>query len=196
MRRASVVAVPLLLLGPSQLDAQPGVVNTGSLCVTGSLSACASVVVTLHDAASFGGPPGEYAIAVQVLNLSPLYAPNYVFALSLSWTPAAGDAVEGLDAIVSDGTIGWWWPDGQMDVLPGFCGFTPECGLSGIAFFSPIPRDPTTDLLSITIQTEGGNIVWTAPTPVPEPITIILMGTGLAGIGAIRARRRKKDELA
>jgi hypothetical protein len=33
-------------------------------------------------------------------------------------------------------------------------------------------------------------------TVVPEPITIVLLGTGLAGIGAMRARRRKKDELA
>jgi hypothetical protein len=47
-----------------------------------------------------------------------------------------------------------------------------------------------------TTASVDGTLAGTCQTVVPEPITIVLLGTGLAGLGAIRARRRKKDDFA
>ena len=45
-----------------------------------------------------------------------------------------------------------------------------------------------------TTSTLGGITfaVWSESTPVPEPATMLLFGTGLAGLVGSRLRRRKK----
>ena len=82
-----------------------------------------------------------------------------------------------------------WGSSGLWDAGEFSTAFIVE-GTSGAYCFSdpaaytPSPRYPACDVLS----------EFNDATPVPEPVTIALLGTGLAGVGAVRGRRRERRE--
>jgi PEP-CTERM motif len=49
-----------------------------------------------------------------------------------------------------------------------------------------VPGDPSNNTLS------GNSVMVEGPNPVPEPTTLLLIGSGLIGLGAARRRRNKK----
>ena len=48
-----------------------------------------------------------------------------------------------------------------------------------------VPGDPSNNTLS------GNSVMVEGPNPIPEPTTLLLIGSGLAGLGAIRRRNKK-----
>lgn len=109
-----------------------------------------------------------------------------------TWTDAEADVVQlGFDAdgrlnlwtlagfVAGSGTSSSAWPDFSVT----FCGFC-DPGFQ-MRFFYTTPRSPELGifegtLTSFTLTQEG------EPTPVPEPVSLLLAGTGLAGIFARR----------
>ena len=67
---------------------------------------------------------------------------------------------------------------------------TPEFATS-----TPVPVPPTATPVAPT-ATSGpvGPTPTPRPVPIPEPVTVILFGTGLAALSATLATRRKKDK--
>jgi len=73
----------------------------------------------------------------------------------------------------------------RVDVISSVGPFTMLLNQSAQAV-KDVPGDPSNNTLS------GNSVMVEGPNPVPEPTTLLLIGSGLAGLSAVRRRRNKK----
>lgn len=66
---------------------------------------------------------------------------------------------------------------------------TPQPGTTS----TPIPSSTPTAAPPTSVPTFTPTAVPSRPVPIPEPVTVVLFGTGLAALSAAVASRRKKD---
>lgn len=59
---------------------------------------------------------------------------------------------------------------------------------------TPIPSDTPTAIITLPPDTLTPTPPPSGPVPIPEPVTVILFGTGLAALSAAVASRRKHEE--
>lgn len=59
---------------------------------------------------------------------------------------------------------------------------------------TPVPTDTPTAIITIFPDTPTSTPPPSGPVPIPEPVTVILFGTGLAALSAAVASRRKNEE--
>lgn len=59
---------------------------------------------------------------------------------------------------------------------------------------TPVPPTATPTPTPVFTETPVGPTPTPRPVPIPEPVTVILFGTGLAALSATLATRRKKND--
>lgn len=58
---------------------------------------------------------------------------------------------------------------------------------------TPIPTDTPTAIITLPPDTSTATPPPSGPVPIPEPVTVVLFGTGLAALSAAVASRRKNE---
>lgn len=86
---------------------------------------------------------------------------------------------------------------GQVDFVENTQNFAAGTTVSGFSFISPFAPQMST-FTALRLDGNGNPVTITgsvlAPAPVPEPATVLLLGFGLAGLAALKFRRRKVAE--
>jgi hypothetical protein len=89
--------------------------------------------------------------------------------------------------------------DGSLEEVPfGVFGYFSTCGTGWVVHELTMPGEwDFDDQSGFAVRGFSDTGEWTAISvqPTPEPMTIVLFGTGLAGIGAARRRRKAKPSL-
>lgn len=206
-------------LGPgigSDGTAGSGTATNGSVLVSNVFAANAgdALEFNFNFITSDGSGYADYAWA-RLLNAGDLTEAALIFTAR---TTPDGNSVPGFgmpavnanltppDVVIQDGLTTW----SHLGAYSGACfnGVGQGCGVTGWVFSSFMIAGAGNYLLEFGVTNWGdsqydsglafdGLTVGGAPIEdggpgavVPEPITMILMGTGLAGVGAVRRRRR------
>ena len=163
-------------------------VGSGSLGANAFTNASFTIAAVADTSAVRPGPvPGVFEIPNSLVTVSVAGLPTATFTIPINVVDNQGLSRAGFGAP----TLG----TGLLTVNnPAFAtyGLTAPIGpLAGTPFFSP----------GVAFATTGGNFTLTAVTgatfqasPVPEPATMVLLSSGLAGVAAAVRRRRKARE--
>ena len=179
-----------------------GIVLLGFLMVFALTGGTASAAAIAVDGSwyefGFGAPPGAAGSCASIGGCVPGSNPASVDAGAPPWTFSGAatitlldlflsvDQFELFDNLVSVGVS-------SAPVAGGGCGSDITCSLAD-ARYSRLVVNLGAGNHSLTINNlvgQGGAAVFRAAAPVPEPTSMLLLGSGLAGVAAKIRRRRK-----
>ncbi len=164
-----VAALALFLLAPLVAQADPIILT---LDTVQSVSQGSSV--TFSGSLSNGGAPGRFINATSItLNVTGLTSDDSAFFVNVPAFLGAGQNSGPLEAFFS--------VIASLAAVPG----------SYTGSFSVLGGDSAE--ANNNLATQDFSLVVTTADPIPEPATMVLLGTGLAGAAAARRRKRRQE---
>ncbi len=165
----AVAALALFLLAPLAAKADPII-----LTLDPSQTVAAGGTVTFMGSLSNGGAPGRFINGTSItLNVVGLSTDDTAFFANVPAFLNPGD---------STGLVAFFDVIASLAALPG----------TYTGSFSVIGGD--TAEANNTLATQDFSLIVTSANPIPEPATMVLLGTGLIGAAAAKRRRTKANQ--